>query len=147
MYRIWYTPLVGKKPKSPTSIRAQPEALERQGKRVPAIFFRTEAGGEPVRNWLKGLPSSEDRKRIGEDIKTVEFGWPIGMPVCRPLGDGIYEVRTSLAQNRIARVLFYIDKKGRMVLLHGFIKKTRKTLDEDLELARNNKSKHQRGLK
>jgi phage-related protein len=147
MYHTWYTPLVGKKPKSPTSIRAQPEALERQGKRVPAIFFRTEAGGEPVRNWLKGLPSSEDRKRIGEDIKTVEFGWPIGMPVCRPLGDGIYEVRTSLAQNRIARVLFYIDKKGRMVLLHGFIKKTRKTPDEDFELARNNKSKHQRGLK
>ncbi len=64
---------------------------------------------------------------LGEDIKTVEFGWPIGMPVCRPLRDGIYEVRTSLAQNRIARVLFYIDKKGRMVLLHGFIKKTRKT--------------------
>jgi phage-related protein len=101
---------------------------------------------KPVRDWLKGLPSSEDRKRIGEDIKTVEFGWPIGMPVCRPLGDGIYEVRTSLAQNRIARVLFYIDKKGRMVLLHGFIKKTRKTPDEDLELARSNKRKHQRGL-
>ena len=84
-----------------------------------------------MRDWLKEL-SREDRKRIGEDIKTVEFGWPIGMPVCRPLGDGIYEVRTSLAQNRIARVLFYIDKKGRMVLLHGFIKKTRRTPDEDL---------------
>ncbi len=69
------------------------------------------------------------------------------MPACRPLGDGIYEVRTRLTQNRIARVLFYIDKKGRMVLLHGFIKKTRKTPDEDLELARRNKSKHQRGLK
>jgi len=53
----------------------------------------------------------------------VEFGWPVGMPVCRPLGHGIYEVRTSLAQNRISRVLFYIDKKGQMVLLHGFIKK------------------------
>jgi phage-related protein len=70
-----------------------------------------------------------------------------GMPVCRPLGDGIYEVRTSLAQNRIARVLFYIDKKSRMLLLHGFIKKTQKTPDEDLELAKRNKSKHQRGLK
>ncbi len=100
-----------------------------------------------MREWLKRLPSSQDRKRIGEDIKTVEFGWPIGMPVCRPLGDGIYEVRTSLAQNRIARTLFYIDKKGRMVLLHGFIKKTQKTAAEDLELARSNKSKHQRGLK
>jgi phage-related protein len=124
----------------------QDEAPGKQGKRVPAIFFRTEAGGEPVRDWLKGLPSSEDRKRIGEDIKTVEFGWPIGMPVCRPLGDGIYEVRTSLAQNRIARVLFYIDRKGRMVLLHGFTKKTRKTPGEDLELARGNKKRHQRGL-
>lgn len=123
-----------------------PARSENQGKRVPAIFYRTEAGGEPVRNWLKEL-SAEDRKRIGEDIKTVEFGWPIGMPVCRPLGEGVYEVRTSLAQNRIARVLFYIDNKGRMVLLHGFIKKTRKTPDEDLELARKNKSKHQLGLK
>ncbi len=98
-----------------------------------------------MRDWLKGL-SREHRKRIGEDIKTVEFGWPIGMPVCRPLGDGIYEVRTSLAQNRIARVLFYIDKKGRMVLLHGFIKKTQKTPEQDLKLARSNKHKHQRGL-
>ncbi len=122
------------------------EAVERQGKRVPAIFFRTAAGGEPVREWLKNLPSSDDRKRIGEDIKTVEFGWPIGMPVCKPLGNGIYEVRTGLAQNRIARVLFYIDKKGRMVLLHGFIKKTQKTPNEDLNLARNNMRKHQRGL-
>lgn len=138
---------MGKKPKSLAKPGAPAAALERQGKRVPAIFFRTEAGGEPVRDWLKDLPSSEDRKRIGEDIKTVEFGWPIGMPVCRPLGNGIYEVRTSLAQNRIARVLFYIDKKSRMVLLHGFIKKTQRTQDEDLELARSNKSKHQRGLR
>jgi phage-related protein len=138
---------VGKKPKSPSDTDAQSEAIERQGKRVPAIFFRTEAGGEPVRDWLKGLPSPEDRKRIGEDIKTVEFGWPVGMPVCKPLSDGIHEVRTTLGQNRIARVLFYIDKKARMVLLHGFIKKTQKTTDEDLELAKRNKSKHQRGLR
>jgi len=95
MYLIWYTVSVGKKPKSTTRAGAQPEWLGRQGKRVPAIFYRTEAGGEPVRDWLKEL-SSEDRKRIGEDIKTVEFGWPVGMPVCKPLGDGIYEVRTTL---------------------------------------------------
>jgi phage-related protein len=132
--------------KSPPGLRAQSEAPERQGKHVPAIFFRTAAGGEPVRDWLKGL-SPDDRKRIGEDIKTVEFGWPIGMPVCRPLGGAIYEVRTSLAQNRIARVLFYIDRNGRMVLLHAFIKKTQRAPAEDLELARSNKSKHQRGLK
>ncbi len=145
MYLTWYTASVAKKPKSPTRVGTQPEALGRQGKRVPAIFYCTEAGGEPVRDWLKEL-SSEDRKRIGEVIKTVEFGWPIGMPVCRPLGEGIYEVRTSLAQNRIARVLFYIDKKSRMVLLHGFIKKTQKAPAEDLKLAKSNKKKHQRGL-
>jgi phage-related protein len=136
---------VRKKLKPTASQGTQPEALEKQGKRVPVIFFRTRAGGEPVRGWLKAL-SSEDRKRIGEDIKTVEFGWPTGMPVCRPLGDGIYEVRTNLAQNRIARVLFYIDVKGRMVLLHGFMKKTQKTPGEDLELARSNKSLHRSGL-
>jgi phage-related protein len=96
------------------------------GKRVTVVFFRTEAGGEPVRRWLKSLPYDEDRKRIGADIKTAEFGWPLGMPVCRPLGDGIYEIRTHLTQNRIARVLFYVDRQQRMVLLHGFIKKTQK---------------------
>ena len=130
---------MSEKPKSPA-------ASQNQDKRVPAIFYRTEAGGEPVREWLRGL-SPEDRKTIGEDIKTVEFGWPIGMPVCKPLGGGIYEVRSSLAQNRIARVLFYIDRRGRMILLHGFMKKTQKTPREDLELAKNNKSKHQAGLK
>jgi len=98
-----------------------------------------------VREWLKSLPAVE-RRLIGADVKTVEFGWPIGMPVCRSLGKGLYEVRTNLPGNRIARVLFYIDKRSRMVLLHGFIKKTRRTPDEDLELARSNKSKHERGL-
>lgn len=114
-------------------------------KRLPAVFFRTEAGGEPVREWLKSLPAVE-RRLIGTDIKTVEFGWPIGMPVCRSLAKGLHEVRTDLPGNRIARVLFYVDKLGRMVLLHGFIKKTQRTPDEDLELARSNKSKHERGL-
>lgn len=135
----------GKKLGTQPAWESDSAALRRQGKRVPAIFYRTEAGGEPVRDWLKGL-SSDDRKRIGEDIKTVEFGWPIGMPVSKPLGGGVYEVRSSLAQNRIARVLFYLDKKNRMVLLHGFIKKTEKTPHEDLELAKMNKGKHQRGL-
>lgn len=115
-------------------------------KRVPVIFFKTEAGGEPVRDWLQSLPR-EDRKQIGADIKSVEFGWPLGMPVCRSLQQGIFEVRTSLSGNRSARVLFYIDTSTRMVLLHGFIKKTRKTPMEDLRLAATNKSKHQRGMK
>lgn len=124
-----------------------PEAEESvRQKRIPAVFFRTEAGGEPVREWLKSL-SRTDRKQIGTDIMTVEFGWPIGMPVCRPLGHGLYEVRTSLSSNRIARVLFYVDKRGRMVLLHGFIKKTQKTPVDELNLAADNKSKHERGLK
>jgi phage-related protein len=68
------------------------------------------------------------------------------MPVCRPLSGGICEIRTRLAQDRIARVLFYIDAKSRMVLLHGFIKKTQKTPLNDLELARKNKGKHERGI-
>lgn len=136
---------MNKRPESSALRGDEPEAPERQGKRVAAIFYHTDAGGEPVRDWLKGL-LAEDRKHIGEDIKTVEFGWPVGMPVCRPLGGGIYEVRTSLGQNRIARVLFYVDKRGRMVLLHGFIKKTQKTPREDLDLAKSNKAKHQRGL-
>ena len=122
------------------------QARLRQSKRLQAVFYRTEAGGEPVREWLKSLPSREDRKRIGEDIKTVEFGWPVGMPACRSVGGGIYEVRSDLAQNRIARVLFYFDRNSRMVLLHGFIKKTQKTSDEDLELARRNKKRHERSL-
>lgn len=137
---------VGNKPRHGKEPSAHPQPPATQGKRVPAIFFRTESGREPVRDWLKSLPAPEDRKRIGEDIKTVEFGWPVGMPVCKPLGDGIHEVRSRLSHNRIARVLFYIDKRGRMVLLHGFIKKTQATRADDLNLARSNKAKHERGI-
>ena len=86
-----------------------------------------------MRDWLQKL-SREDRLAIGTDIKTVEFGWPVGLPVCRSLGDGLWEVRTSL-RNRIARVLFCID--GDILwLLHGFIKKQQKTPSSDLALAR-----------
>lgn len=73
-------------------------------------------------------------EKIGEDIKDIEFGWPVGMPVCRALGDGLWEVRSDIAQGRISRVLFCIHE-GRMVLLHAFIKKTRKTPQSDLDLA------------
>jgi phage-related protein len=86
-----------------------------------------------VRDWLKAL-DAEDRKIIGEDIKDVEFSWPIGMPLCRALGKGLWEVRSDLTQGRIARVLFCIVE-SRMVLLHAFIKKTQKTPEADLELA------------
>ena len=101
-------------------------------KRVPARFYKNEAGNEPVRDWLKSLGQSE-RYLIGTDIKTVEYGWPIGMPTCRPLGKGLFEVRTNLPDG-IARVIFcfYEDQ---LILLHGFIKKTQKTPKADLELA------------
>lgn len=115
-------------------------------KRLPAIFFRTESGNEPVRDWLRAM-SADDRRLIGEDIKTVEFGWPIGMPTCKPIGDGLYEVRTNLPGNRIVRVFFYVDRIGRMVLLHAIVKKTQQTPEADLSLARQNKRKHERELK
>jgi len=102
-------------------------------KRLPAAFYELPSGRVPVREWLKSLDKI-DRKIIGEDIKDVEFSWPIGMPVCRALGRGLWEVRSELTQNRISRVLFCIHE-GRMVLLHAFIKKTQKTPDSDLNLA------------
>lgn len=113
-------------------------------KRVAAIFYRTDAGNEPVRDWLKAM-SAEDRQRIGEDIKTVEYGWPIGMAVCRPMGRGLHEVRSDLPGNRIARVFFFIDRSQRMVLLHGMVKKTRTIPTADLDLALANKRRYERG--
>ena len=103
-----------------------------EDKRVSAVFYRTEDGAEPVRAWLKSM-AKEDRFKIGVDIKTVEYGWPVGMPHCRPLGNGLHEVRTNLG-NRTARVLFFVDD-ARMVLVHGFIKKTRVMPKSDMALA------------
>lgn len=102
-------------------------------KRLPARFYASVSGAEPVRDWLRKL-GKPDSELIGEDIRIVEFGWPIGMPTCRPMGDGLFEVRTHL-RSRIARVLFCVHD-GRMVLLHGFIKKTQETPKADLDLAR-----------
>jgi phage-related protein len=147
VYHIWYTEGDDlKEPRETKSGGPNAEPIAQSGKRAPAIFYRAESGREPVREWLKALPYPDDRRRIGEDIKTVEFGWPIGMPTCRSIGHGVYEVRTHLTHNRIARVLFYIDEKKRMVLLHSFMKKTRKTPVEDLALARRNKDRHARGI-
>jgi phage-related protein len=115
-------------------------------KKVPAAFFRTERGNEPVRDWLLSELTPEERKLVGEDIKTVEVGWPIGMPTCRHLGNGLHEVRTGLP-SRIARVLFYVDERQRMVLLHGFIKKTRATPDSEKAIALSRKAAHERELK
>ncbi len=86
-----------------------------------------------MREWLLEI-SREDRRIIGKDIQKVEFGWPIGMPYCRPLGHGLWEVRSGLAGGRIARVIFCIVG-GEMVLLHGFEKKTQKTPAHDIQLA------------
>ena len=103
-------------------------------KKLPARFYRSAGGREPVREWLKRLTQSE-RQTIGKDIQKVEFGWPLGLPVCRALGQGLWEVRSELPSPRIARVIFCIVE-GQMILLHGFIKKTQRTPRRDLELAR-----------
>ena len=100
---------------------------------LSVAFFRSEADREPVREWIKSLPRGE-RRILGEDIKTVQFGWPLGMPLVRKLDKGLWEVRSRLS-GRIARVLFTTGE-GRMILLHGFIKKSQKTPQEDLELAK-----------
>jgi phage-related protein len=108
--------------------------VEERLKRIPAVFYRTSGGSEPVRERLRSLPV-EDRRILGFDIALVEFGWPIGMPLCRSLGAGPWEVRSSLTNGRTARVLFCIAEE-RMVLLHGFIKKSQRTPTQDLVLAR-----------
>lgn len=101
---------------------------------IPVVFYRTASGSEPVRDWLKALPV-EDRHRIGRDLALVQYGWPVGMPLCRPLAGGLWELRTSLPSRRIARVLFFAHQ-GRIGLVHGFIKKTQRTPPDDLTLAR-----------
>jgi phage-related protein len=106
-------------------------------KRLPVAFWRSATGAEPVREWLRALGQG-DRYDIGAAIKTVEFGWPIGMPVCRPMAGGLWEVRVSLDRGRIARVLFCIYE-SQMILLHGFMKKTQKTPIHDIALARGRK--------
>ena len=106
-------------------------------RKIPLIFFRTLAGSEPVREWLKGLPEAE-RQAIGKDLLRAQWRWPAGMPLCRPLGNGLWEVRTDLPTKRTARVLVSVYCEH-LVALHGFIKKTRTTPDEDLALARKRK--------
>jgi phage-related protein len=101
--------------------------------RLRVVFFKTAAGSEPVRDWLRELERN-DRKTIGEDIKTVQFGWPLGMPLVRKLEAELWEVRSQL-DSRIARVIFTTGRDV-MVLLHGFIKKSRRTPTADLNTAR-----------
>ena len=106
----------------------------RQQKRIKAAFYRADSGAEPARDWLLGV-DGEDWRIIGYDIASAEFGWPNGMPTCRPMGQGLYEIHSNLAGNRSSRVFFCVAE-GNMVLLHGMIKKSQATPRAALELAR-----------
>lgn len=106
-------------------------------KKLPAVFYMNRRGTEPVRDWLRDELDHEDRRLVGRDIAKVEFGWPVGMPTCEPLGHGLFEVRTDPPGNRTSRVLFCMHE-GQMVLLHGYIKKStegKKTLKREMEKA------------
>jgi phage-related protein len=101
---------------------------------IPVVFYKEKGSeNEPVRKWLSSL-DKECRKIIGKDMRTVQLGWPLGMPLVRNLGDGLWELRFRFPNN-IARIIFKMIS-GEMVLLHGFIKKTQKTPAEDLQLAK-----------
>lgn len=103
-------------------------------RKIPVVFYRTQGGAEVVRDWLRSLDDT-DRHAVGLDLMRVQYRWPVGMPLCRALGDGLWEVRTSLPSGRIARVLFSVQQ-GCILVLQGFIKKTQKTPPDDLALAR-----------
>ena len=105
-----------------------------QSQKIPLVFFRTAAGAEAVREWLKGL-DEHDRHEIGLNLMRVQWRWPVGMPLCRPMGQGLWEVRIDLPSRRIARVLF-CAYRGQLLALNGFIKKTRTTPDNELAVAR-----------
>lgn len=97
------------------------------------LFFRLDSGREPVREWLKNL-SRENRKSIGEDIKTLQFGWPVGMPLARKMSNDLWELRSSVSSG-IARTFFTIYQ-NRIILLHGFVKKSQKTPSNELATAK-----------
>ena len=101
---------------------------------TPLSFYRSSSGREPVREWLKALPIA-DRRAVGLNLMRVQFRWPVGMPLCRALGDGLWEVRSTLPSKRIARVIFCFAEEV-LVALHAFIKKTQKTPSAELAIAR-----------
>jgi phage-related protein len=117
--------------------------IKRPG-RLPIVFYRTSAGTEPVREWLKAL-AVDERKQIGADILAVQYGWPLGLPLVDSLGGGLWEVRSRMA-SRIARTLFFVHDET-IILLHGFIKKTRATPEQELELARKRKRNYEQAQK
>jgi phage-related protein len=117
-------------------------AEDSRPRKIPLIFYRLRPGSEPVRDWLKGLPEAE-RQAIGKDLLRAQWRWPVGMPLCRPLGGGLWEVRTNLPTKRTARVLLCLYREH-LVALHGFIKKSRATPAEDLALARERRKELER---
>lgn len=100
---------------------------------IPVVFFRLDSGREPVREWLKDM-NRTNRKSVGEDIMTLQFGWPVGMPLARKVDDGLLEIRSHVSSG-IARTFFTIFKR-KIVLLHGFIKKSQKTPSNELATAK-----------
>jgi phage-related protein len=113
---------------------------------IPVVFYKEDgSGNEPVKKWLFSL-TKEDRREIGKNLRTIQIGWPLGMPLVRNLGEGLWEMRSNIL-NDIARMIF-ITCQGEIVLLHGFIKKTQKIPNEELDLARKRakKYKHSEGL-
>ena len=111
---------------------------------LKVVFYRSEAGNEPVREWLKDL-HRDDKRQIGEDIKTAQLGWPLGMPLIRKIDKDLWEVRTRLTHG-IARVFFTVDGEY-MILLHGFIKKSQKTPQNELKTALTRLGNYKRGAK
>jgi len=100
---------------------------------LSVVFYASASGQEPVRVWLQAL-SRDDRRVVGFDIKTTQYGWPIGMPLIRKVEPGLWEVRSHI-KDGIARVLFTVEDHL-MVLLHGFVKKSQKTPAPELRIAR-----------
>ena len=101
--------------------------------RIPLVFWQSSSGKEPVRDWLNALPR-EDQRIIGRDMAKLQFGWPIGMPICRSLGSGLWEVRSSLPSRREAKVIVtFLD--GKLIALSAFIKKSQATPKAELQLA------------
>ena len=113
-----------------------------QPQKVPLIFYRTSAGSEPVREWLIGLEEGE-RHAVGKDLLKAQWRWPVGMPLCRPMGSGLWEIRTDLPTKQTARIFLCLYREH-LVALHGFIKKTRTTPEEDLATARKRKKELER---
>lgn len=109
---------------------------------LSVVFYKTEAGNEPVLEWLRGL-DADDRRIIGEDLRTVQLGWPLGMPLCRGLGDGLFEVRSSITDNRITRLIFF-QHEASFIVVAGFIKKSQSTPSDVLTLSRKRKSEYER---